>query len=128
MPSPKDTHGPVVKTGPTRGENRTRDDEAHGERNVAIRAFLVSRKIINSFLIEVIRPQDISCLGAVCLLTYMIQTICSQILSFRKYSIHFVLIQPQSRCYQNMGTFSVHPAPDRQFLMTQRLRFTLFAK
>ena len=27
MPSPKDTHGPVVKTGPTRGENRTRDDD-----------------------------------------------------------------------------------------------------
>ncbi|WP_262557078.1 MULTISPECIES: hypothetical protein [Acinetobacter] len=26
MPSPKDTKGPVVKTGPTAGENRTRND------------------------------------------------------------------------------------------------------
>lgn len=24
MPSPKDTNGPIVKTGPTSGENRTR--------------------------------------------------------------------------------------------------------
>ncbi|MEQ1093370.1 hypothetical protein [Acinetobacter johnsonii] len=26
MPSPKDTKGPVVKTGPTAGQNRTRND------------------------------------------------------------------------------------------------------
>ena len=26
MPSPKDTKGPIVKTGPTAGENRTRKD------------------------------------------------------------------------------------------------------
>lgn len=26
MPSPKDTKGPIVKTGPTAGENRTRND------------------------------------------------------------------------------------------------------
>lgn len=24
MPSPKDTHGPIVKTGPTAGQNRSR--------------------------------------------------------------------------------------------------------
>ena len=26
LPSPKDTKGPVVKTGPTAGQNRTRND------------------------------------------------------------------------------------------------------
>lgn len=25
MPSPKDTHGPIVKTGPTAGKNRSRN-------------------------------------------------------------------------------------------------------
>jgi len=25
MPSPKDTHGPVIKTGPTSGQNRSRN-------------------------------------------------------------------------------------------------------
>ncbi|MDV3429150.1 MAG: hypothetical protein LIR50_19330 [Bacillota bacterium] len=25
MPSPKDTHGPIVKTGPTAGQNRSRN-------------------------------------------------------------------------------------------------------
>lgn len=27
MPSPKDTHGPIVKTGPTAGENRSRNQD-----------------------------------------------------------------------------------------------------
>lgn len=27
MPSPKDTHGPIVKTGPTSGENRSRNQD-----------------------------------------------------------------------------------------------------
>lgn len=27
MPSPKDTHGPIVKTGPTAGENRSRNSD-----------------------------------------------------------------------------------------------------
>ena len=27
MPSPKDTKGPVVKTGPTAGQNRSRNDD-----------------------------------------------------------------------------------------------------
>jgi len=27
MPSPKDTHGSIVKTGPTAGENRSRDED-----------------------------------------------------------------------------------------------------
>lgn len=27
MPSPKDTHGPIVKTGPTAGQNRTRNKD-----------------------------------------------------------------------------------------------------
>ena len=27
MPSPKDTHGPIVKTGPTAGENRRRNQD-----------------------------------------------------------------------------------------------------
>lgn len=27
MPSPKDTHGPIVKTGPTSGENRSRNKD-----------------------------------------------------------------------------------------------------
>lgn len=26
MPSPKDTHGPIVKTGPTAGKNRSRNN------------------------------------------------------------------------------------------------------
>ncbi|WP_312755878.1 hypothetical protein [Rummeliibacillus suwonensis] len=27
MPSPKDTHGPIVKTGPTAGNNRKRNQD-----------------------------------------------------------------------------------------------------
>ena len=27
MPSPKDTHGPIVKTGPIAGENRSRNED-----------------------------------------------------------------------------------------------------
>jgi hypothetical protein len=27
MPSPKDTHGPIVKSGPTKGDNRSRDED-----------------------------------------------------------------------------------------------------
>lgn len=27
MPSPKDTHGPIVKTGPTAGQNRSRNND-----------------------------------------------------------------------------------------------------
>lgn len=27
MPSPKDTKGPIVKTGPTAGENRSRNED-----------------------------------------------------------------------------------------------------
>lgn len=27
MPSPKDTHGPIVKTGPTAGQNRSRNED-----------------------------------------------------------------------------------------------------
>jgi len=27
MPSPKETHGPIVKTGPTSGKNRSRNND-----------------------------------------------------------------------------------------------------
>lgn len=27
MPSPKDTHGPIVKSGPTAGDNRSRNQD-----------------------------------------------------------------------------------------------------
>ena len=33
MPSPKDTKGPVVKTGPTAGQNRTRNDNGEWRKN-----------------------------------------------------------------------------------------------